>query len=594
MIFCCAHSPTISVNNNDRLLSLKEILKKYIVAMSNTTPLVKLTAIPKGLKCPFGNSKVDIELSKGSCVWLSGDSGLGKTTLSTFLAGLSSRAVLDKLDIQIECNWDSSIPISERCGVLFQNTTLLDELTVAGNLCVALQAAHNDAAGNMEHRIKGLLEMVGLDYQRDANKRPSQLSGGMARRASLALQLAQRKRVIVLDEPFTGLDQTAASSVAKELIHLRKTHGTALLLISHEPHLAKMVMADFDNATVLLEQPAKQETTGGSQSSKPIQPNLSGTTFFQRFLDRLTDYIFWSMPLILLTFLACGLAIAMLSSDILRRIDVTDRVLGIVDQEVKPLLKMVNGGEENPFHLMAVKMKVRGMLNSTVPQAKAALYALGMAKLFVLEIGPLLTALLLCGRIGGSYAGKVATMQATSETKLLRTLGINPQTWTLLPSLGAALIASPILTVTGTALALFLGAMVGPKYGVGSSEGYWEQVRESTFPELRLRSMTPLWDVNATATLWEATMGNRDLRTTWSDSYYDSTIELLTYPVVFHLLKAVIYISIAILTAETCARMRSNLTPQDVPTVITSAVVISSLFVIVADWGFSQLLLLRV
>jgi ABC-type nitrate/sulfonate/bicarbonate transport system ATPase subunit/ABC-type transporter Mla maintaining outer membrane lipid asymmetry permease subunit MlaE len=568
-------------------------------------PLVKLTASPKGPKCPFGNSGVEIELRKGSCVWLSGDSGLGKTTLSTFLAGLYNRSVLNKLDMQVECSWDDTIPTSERCGVLFQNTTLLDELTVAGNLCVALRAArhHNSAGGGMERPIKALLEMVGLDYQRDANKKPSQLSGGMARRASLALQMAQRKRVIVLDEPFAGLDQTAAASVAKELVHLRKTHGTALLLISHEPHLAKMVMADFDNATVLLKQPTQAESNGwhSADGSKRIKPNLFGTTFFQRFLERLTDYICWSMPLILLTFLACGLAIAMLSADILRRIDVTDRVLGIVDEEIKPLLAMVNGGEVNSFHLMAVKMKVRSMMNSTIPQAKAALYALGMANLFVLEIGPLLTALLLCGRIGGSYAGKVATMQATSETKLLRTLGINPQTWTILPSLGAALIASPILTVTGTALALALGAMVGPQYGIGDSESYWKQVKESCFPELRLRSLSPFWQghtegeaIPTPPTLWDAAIANRDLRTTWSDSYYDIAVEVVTYPAVFHLLKSLAYMSITLLTAESCARARPNLTPRNVPSVITSAVVLSSLLVIGADWGFSQLLLLRV
>ena len=51
------------------------------------------------------------------------------------------------------------------------------------------------------------------------------------------------------------------------------------------------------------------------------------------------------------------------------------------------------------------------MLNDSVPKAKAALYGQGLAKLFVLEVGPLLTALLLCGRIGGAYAGEVATMQ---------------------------------------------------------------------------------------------------------------------------------------------------------------------------------------
>merc|ERR1712087_528874 len=105
---------------------------------------------------------------------------------------------------------------------------------------------------------------------------------------------------------------------------------------------------------------------------------------------------------------------------------------------------MLTGEEASTFQMMGIRFKVNSMLNQTVPPAKATLYAIGMAKLFVLEIGPLLTTLLLCGRIGGSYAGKVATMQANFENKLLQTLGINPRSWLLLPALMAALIASPL------------------------------------------------------------------------------------------------------------------------------------------------------
>lgn len=165
------------------------------------------------------------------------------------------------------------------------------------------------------------------------------------------------------------------------------------------------------------------------------RPNLFGTTFRDRCLEKLFDYALVSLPLILLTFAACGTAIAMLSADSLRRMDVTDPVLKIVDQEVRPWIQLLTGAEPNVFHLMGIRMKVQQMLNQTVPPAKATLYAIGMAKLLCLEIGPLLTALLLCGRIGGSYAGYVATMQATAQNKLLQTLGIAPMAWSLYPSI---------------------------------------------------------------------------------------------------------------------------------------------------------------
>ena len=130
------------------------------------------------------------------------------------------------IDIEL-CQWDDRIHERERVGMLFQQTTLLDSLTVAGNVCVALENCPttskddiNNGAKNLQQTratIKRLLETVGLDYLRDGHKRPSQLSGGMARRASLALQLAQHKHVIVLDEPFAGLDFATAVGVAKEL-----------------------------------------------------------------------------------------------------------------------------------------------------------------------------------------------------------------------------------------------------------------------------------------------------------------------------------------------------------------------------------------
>ena len=84
--------------------------------------------------------------------------------------------------------------------------------------------------------------VVGLDYARDKNKYPTQLSGGMGRRASLALQLAQHKHLVVLDEPFTGLDYDSAISIAYQLYELRRQTQTSLLLISHELEYANIVM----------------------------------------------------------------------------------------------------------------------------------------------------------------------------------------------------------------------------------------------------------------------------------------------------------------------------------------------------------------
>jgi len=546
-------------------------------------PLVTLSAQPKGSCCPFGN-KISFALSPGGCVWLQGPSGRGKTTLASYLCNILPTSVLDKLQISISMEWDPDLPVSERCGVLFQQTTLLDELTVAGNLAAALDAV-GYPANEREAKIKQLLELVGLSYHGDAGKRPTELSGGMGRRASLALQLAQKKHVIFLDEPFAGLDFEVAVSIAQELVHLRKTQGTAFVLISHEYELAEKVLdAGCDgNIICKLEEPAQPK----HEEQRGMSNLYFGTTFLDRFWTKLLDYFFWSLPLILLAFMACSLAIAMLSSDTLQRIDVTKPVLDIVDKEIRPMIKMLTGEDASPLHLIGVRMKVSSMLNRTIPPAKSSLYAIGMAKLFVLEIGPLLTALLLCGRIGGSYAGKVATMQATSQTKLLKTLGISPQAWSLYPAACAAIIAGPLLTSMGTVVALYCGSLMGPMYGVGTTSDYWEKVRTATFPEFRLRGF-----IDGSEGISSLGLGEYFL-STHSTSYYDAWIEIVTYPPIYHIVKAVVFMIIILGVAETSARTRSNITPRTVPSVITQSVVIAGLLVILTDWWFSQLWLKR-
>mmetsp|Transcript_7946 Transcript_7946/g.14966 ORF Transcript_7946/g.14966 Transcript_7946/m.14966 type:complete len:606 (+) Transcript_7946:153-1970(+) len=585
-------------------------------------------------KCPFVNSTVNFTLRRSSCIHLAGPSGAGKTTLSNYIAGIlppkKGKVMLrNTLGIEIsECKWNESIPHGERVGMLFQQTTLLDSLTVAGNVCVALE--HCPAFKNGTHTltekqklttIKSLLETVGLDYLRDGTKRPSELSGGMARRASLALQLAQQKRVIVLDEPFAGLDYITAVGVAKELERLRREKGTALLLISHEPEIVDVVMGraastngaeknnghnnengncngDDGSSIVTLERRAS-DFDMPKPSSKIQHPSVYGKDPHHRFSSKLLDYFLWSLPLILLTFLAAGLAISMLSSDILRRVDVTDTVLSVVQKEVKPIIQMFTGEEAvNPMYSMMINMKVKAMLDTTIPPAKATLYAMGMAKLFVLEIGPLITSLLLSGRIGGSYSGEVATMQATAQNKLLLTLGISPVVWTFVPSVLASWIASPLLTMAGTLLALEIGAHVGPMYGIGDVEGYRREVWESVFVPLRLRGIVSYtenegWERGG-RTIVESVYSYLDLRCTHSESYLDAVVEVATHPVCFHLVKSVVFMTIIMGVAEVAARRKADLTPRGVPKVITTSVVGGSLIVIFADWGFSQLLLQRV
>lgn len=100
-----------------------------------------------------------------------------------------------ELGMTVDVEWTCK---GTKCGALFQSTTLIDTLSVEANVCLALDASGFNS--DIRQEAKRLLEAVGLHYVSDGPKAVTELSGGMGRRASLALQLAQRKAAIVLDE----------------------------------------------------------------------------------------------------------------------------------------------------------------------------------------------------------------------------------------------------------------------------------------------------------------------------------------------------------------------------------------------------------
>lgn len=507
--------------------------------------------------CPFAGQRIDFELRERSVVWLRGPSGVGKSTIAAGVCGLLSRGDLDKLGMKITVEW--SPERNKSCGALFQSTTLIDELSVEANVCLAVEST--GLRDNVRREAKRLIEAVGLSYSRDGPKAVSMLSGGMARRASLALQLAQEKEVVVLDEPFAGLDSKSARAVAGELRRVRESYRTAYLLIEHQAELARLVGGD-DTTSVDVEPATSHSLARAVGAAHPFAYRLS-----RRFKRKLCDFFVYSLPLVLCGLGAAGLATSMLSADLLARgFDVRRHVDDLVDQHVLPLvdtlLKSFGKDDVSPLaKAMAksvVKTKSRALVDEALPPTRRFVYAAGLSKLFVLELGPLLAGLLLAGRLGGSYAGQVATMQATDQNKLLLTLGVGPRRFSLLPALMAALVAVPLLTASGTCLALYLAGLVGhAKFGDG--DWFWKHVNEAVFPEIR----RPV-----------------------------DFVRLATWPPAHLVLKAVSYATLIVLVAEFLSR-RKNLQVRSVPNAITASVVTSSLAIILADWLFSQLLLVR-
>jgi len=169
----------------------------------------------------------------GQVVGLLGPSGVGKTRLLRLIAGL------DAPDTgQIRGPGDQPMPPGS-VGVVFQNYILLRHRTVLGNLVTAgvtngLKRA--DALG----RARDLLQIFGLSER--ASFYPSQLSGGQRQRVAIAQQLVKQKLVLVMDEPFSGLDPVALDAVIDLIARVAHTHEhTTIVVITHDIRAALMV-----------------------------------------------------------------------------------------------------------------------------------------------------------------------------------------------------------------------------------------------------------------------------------------------------------------------------------------------------------------
>ncbi|KZC98839.1 ABC transporter ATP-binding protein [Oceanibaculum pacificum] len=183
---------------------------------------------------------VDLAIAPGEVVALVGPSGCGKTTMLRLCAGVEELQQ-GHLSIagQLVAEPGRALPPERRgVGFVFQDYALFPHLKVIENVGFGL-----DHVGAAERRQRGLaaLEQVGMAAH--AQKYPHQLSGGQQQRVALARALAPQPRIVLLDEPFSGLDAQLRGQVRDDTLHVLKRAGTATLLVTHDAEEA-MFMAD--------------------------------------------------------------------------------------------------------------------------------------------------------------------------------------------------------------------------------------------------------------------------------------------------------------------------------------------------------------
>jgi iron(III) transport system ATP-binding protein len=180
---------------------------------------------------------VSLALAAGEVTCLLGPSGCGKSTLLRIAAGVERQdSGTVRVGGRVVSDGHNHVPPEGRgIGLMFQDFALFPHLTVARNVAFGLTGA------DRARRAGRLLERVGL--ARHGGKYPHQLSGGEQQRVALARALAPQPPILLMDEPFSGLDDRLRDGIRDETLEILKEEGTAVLLVTHEPEEA-MRMAD--------------------------------------------------------------------------------------------------------------------------------------------------------------------------------------------------------------------------------------------------------------------------------------------------------------------------------------------------------------
>jgi phospholipid/cholesterol/gamma-HCH transport system ATP-binding protein len=210
--------------------------------MSEPQSAVEFKHVVKSFGTKRVLNDVSFRIEQGQALCLLGRSGTGKSvTLKLIMAlmGPDSGEVWVDQDNVVGMGEKRLSLIRKKLGYLFQDAALFDSLTLYENLALPLARLTKKSKSEIDDAVHRTLTDVGLGA--DGAKFPSALSGGMRKRAGLARALVLEPKILLADEPSSGLDRITASEIDELLMRRRAEHGTALIIVTHDVPGARRV-----------------------------------------------------------------------------------------------------------------------------------------------------------------------------------------------------------------------------------------------------------------------------------------------------------------------------------------------------------------